>query len=126
MKPLIFALILSLCPVLLMSKGVFKYKYYRNGNIKYEYFKQKDQTIRITHYYKSGSIKAIGHYKKGDRHGLWQEFNEDGTQTANAFYFNDEKDGFWTFYDKAGTPHCTLLYKENKILRVVDQPMAIR
>lgn len=109
-----------------MAKPTVKYKYYRSGEIKYEYFKQRNQTIRITHYYKSGAVKSISHFKNGHKHGLWQDFNEDGQQLTNAFFYKNKKDGFWTFYDVEGMPHCSLFYKSNKIVKVIQAPVAAR
>lgn len=112
-------------PSLCIGRSVAKYKYYRNGNIMYEYFKQKNQTVRLTQYYKSGAVKSISHFKNGHKHGLWQEFTEEGLQTTNAFFNKNKKAGFWTFYNPEGDTHCSLYYKGNKIFKVIQAPPVV-
>lgn len=109
-------------PSLCIGKSVVKYKYYHNGTVKYEYLKQKNQVVRITHYYRSGSIKSISHFKNGSKHGLWQNYTEEGRQITNAFFNMNKKDGFWTFYDSDGDTHCSLYYKGNKVIKIIQAP----
>lgn len=122
----ILLIIALVVPSFAIGKTTVKYKYYRTGELKYEYKKQKNQTIRVTHYYKSGAVKSISHYKNGHKHGLWQNFNEDGQQITNAFFHKNKKDGFWTFYNPQGDFHCSLYYKGNKIVKVIEGPVAAR
>lgn len=118
--------LLLILPAMILAKGKPRYRYYNNGNIKYEYIQQKNQTVRVTHYFKSGAVKSIGHFKKGHKHGLWQNFNEEGQQLTNAFFNNNKKDGYWTFYNQEGELSCSLFYKSNKILKVIQEPIAVR
>jgi len=53
---------------------------------------------------------------------LWQDFTEEGQQITNAFFNKNKKDGFWTFYNPEGDAHCSLYYRGNKIVKVIQAP----
>ncbi len=111
-------------PSFIYGKQPVRYKYYRTGEVKFEYKRQKNQLIRVTHYYKNGSVKSISHFKNGHKHGLWQDFNEEGQQITNAFFHKNKKDGFWTFYNPNGEFYCSMYFKGNKIVKVIEGPIA--
>lgn len=121
----ILLIIALVVPSLCFGRTVVKYKYYRSGEIKLEYTKQK-QTIRVVHYYKNGQIKSVSHFKNGHKHGLWQDYAEDGQQITNAFFHKNKKDGYWTFYNPQGDQHCAVFYKGNKLVKVIQAPVAAK
>jgi antitoxin component YwqK of YwqJK toxin-antitoxin module len=75
------------------------------------------QVMKITSYYRSGQVKEVGHYKKGKRHGWFQNFDQDGVQRTTAFFLGDKKDGFWTFYYPSGEVHRYVFFSKNKVLK---------
>ncbi len=121
----ILLIIAIVVPNLCIGKPTVKVNYYESGEIKCEYRKQKNH-VRVTHYYKNGEIKSISHFKNGHKHGLWQDFNQDGQQLTNAFFYKNKKDGFWTFYNPEGNAHCSLFYKGNKIVKVIQAQVAAK
>ena len=98
------------------ARGPVEVVYYKNGNVKYEKVRYNNQLICITSYYKNGQIKEKGHYKKGKRHGWFEDFSHDGVRKTTAFFQNDKKDGLWTFYDHAGSVKRYVFFDKNKIV----------
>ena len=103
------------------SKKFNKVKHYKNGNVKYEYVQYANQLVCITSYYENGQVSERGYYKRGERHGWFQDFSENGTKKTTAFYLNDKKDGLWTFYDETGKIKEYVFFENNHLVKTTDE-----
>lgn len=97
--------------------GSIERRYFKNGNVKFELERLPGQMVKITSYYKNGQVKEIGHYKKGKRHGMFQDFHDDGRRKTTAFFLGDKKDGLWTYYHLSGQIERYVIFNCNKVLR---------
>jgi antitoxin component YwqK of YwqJK toxin-antitoxin module len=57
-------------------------------------------TGNIVFYYANGNIKETGSYLNGERHGLWQRFDEKGNKLGEGNYMNGIKHGKWVIWDE--------------------------
>ncbi len=80
---------------------------YSNGQKVYELSGEN-----LTYFFKDGSIKAEGKYKKAKREGQWVFFHESGVVWQHAHYTNDKKDGLWITYDTTGQIISEEVYKD--------------
>ncbi|WP_438961543.1 toxin-antitoxin system YwqK family antitoxin [Nonlabens sp.] len=68
-------------------------------DVKPEFEKQNDGTIKATYFYSNGDIAQIGTFNKdNERHGEWISYNLEGQKTAQAEYENGKKAGKWFFW----------------------------
>jgi antitoxin component YwqK of YwqJK toxin-antitoxin module len=38
------------------------------------------------YYYRSGKLESIGEFREGGKYGIWQRFDEDGTEKPEKIY----------------------------------------
>ncbi len=64
--------------------------FFINGELKMEgsYLDEKMQTAhgKFVFYYENGQIESKGQYRDGQKYGLWERFNRDGSAKAEKVY----------------------------------------
>lgn len=65
-------------------------------------------------FYETGQIESKGTYQKGEKHGVWQRFDENGNKLSQAYYTYGAKDGPWKIWDEQGTLRMEMFYKNGK------------
>jgi len=77
-----------------------------------------DEEGRITGehftFFESGEVESKGTFQKGDKHGSWQRFDQDGNKLSQAYYTFGVKDGPWKIWDENGTLRMEMHYKNGK------------
>lgn len=69
-------------------------------DVKPQFDKQEDGTIKATYFYSNGEVAQVGTFNKdNERHGEWISYNLEGQKTAQAEYQNGEKAGKWFFWN---------------------------
>lgn len=76
--------------------------------------KSENSTIKATWHYENGSVKEIGYFKNGQKHGQWFSYDEKGNLISEANYKEGQKDGNWIFYHINGTLHYQVAYSSGK------------
>jgi len=101
----------------LLAGGVSELSTYPDGSPRHELTSLKGQLVKIVSYYRNGTVKEVGHYKNGVRHGSFVSFNENGKKDCAAYYYSDKKDGVWTFYNAEGNIERQVFFNQNFIVR---------
>lgn len=64
--------------------------YFITGEVKMEgYYKDEDMSQAhglFTYYYRNGKVESSGHFRNGNKYGIWQRYNADGTPKAEKIY----------------------------------------
>lgn len=58
-------------------------------------FEKSGDEVKVTYYYKDGSVKQQGFFKDKKLTGTWTSFDQKGNKTAIAHYENGQKVGKW-------------------------------
>lgn len=69
---------------------------------------------KITNYFANKIVRETGYYQNGNKHGLWQMWDENGKLTAIANYDNGVKHGKWEVWDHKGTLRSSTEYANGK------------
>ena len=73
---------------------------YAQRNIQSTDEKPSSITGNVVFYYVNGKIKETGSYLNGERHGLWQRFDEKGNKLGEGNYLGGIKHGKWVIWDE--------------------------
>jgi len=79
-------------------------------------YKEVDNKVQATYYYKDGSIKERGFFKNKKLTGEWVSYNEQGGKMMIAYYNNGKKVGKW--YAINGSTIKEISYNNNTIVGV--------
>ena len=84
---------------------------YEDGSIKFRYARipSPDGTHWIKHglfreYNPDGTLASEGMYVDGQEQGLWTDYHENGQLAARGHYENGKEVGLWEFWDEDGIP----------------------
>lgn len=98
---------------------------YETGELKSVYEDAKD-LVKVTHFYKDGTVKETGFFKDGVPEGKWLSYSPTGDKTAELNYQNGMRhgefrvwDGFTGAYMEMGYAHGELI-KANKWVKAED------
>ncbi|MFN3756880.1 MAG: hypothetical protein ACK4RM_07980 [Flavobacterium sp.] len=110
---------LSLTPT---EKKYVKYEFSMKEGLKHdvciEYYDHKP--IGNHDYMDEDLIYESTEYFKDMKHGLYKNYNEDGTLKEEGMYQYDKRDGIWKYYDlKDGNLEVGYEYKNDKILKKI-------
>ncbi|MFZ5552299.1 MAG: toxin-antitoxin system YwqK family antitoxin [Bacteroidota bacterium] len=78
--------------------------------------KSESDVVKATWYHDNGTVKEVGYFKNGQKHGQWLSYDEKGNRISEANYKEGQKDGNWIFYHNNGTLHYQVVYTEGKKL----------
>ena len=85
-----------------------------------KYFKNDLQDGKTTAYFPDGKIKEVQYYKDGNQIGQDTIFFETGEVHFIYPFENNKKNGWMYRYDIEGRQEFGALYKDDKVLEVVD------
>ncbi len=96
---------------------------YPDGIIKYKgFFRFGERHGQWIAFYANGLPWSEHNYDKGKKFGPNIVYYENGKIRYSGFYKNDKRDSTWKFYDTLGNVLKTLVYKEDKEIKVIDAP----
>jgi antitoxin component YwqK of YwqJK toxin-antitoxin module len=76
--------------------------FYETKNKKISVIAQVKDTIfngKYFSYHKSGSLRSIGNYINGKKHGIWTQFHDNGMQINYGSYIFGKQTDKWFYYD---------------------------
>lgn len=89
----------------------------------------EDDLVKVTYFYKDGSVKQKGFFYGKKLTGKWVSFNKKGDKTAVARYKNGKKIGKWLVYNENGSLK-EINYKNNEVISVktsyTDRQLAVK
>lgn len=85
---------------------------YKNGQVGFEL-----KGATLTYFFKDGTVKAFGPYKKDMMEGKWTFYREGGQLWGIGNFKNSKKHGIWIRYDKKGKLEYKETFKDNKIAK---------
>jgi len=72
------------------ERGFLFKAYFISGELKMEgYYSDREMMIahgEFKYYYRSGKLESIGEFREGGKYGIWQRFDEDGTEKPEKIY----------------------------------------
>lgn len=88
----------------------YETQYYSNGAIKVDYSFEAG-FVKVAHYHENGILVESGFIRKGQRHGMWRQWDENGNLVTEATYYNDKKVGFWRAWHANGNLKFEMEYR---------------
>jgi len=79
-------------------------------------FEKAGDLVKVTYFYKDGTVKEQGFFKDKKLAGTWMTFDEKGNKTAIAHYEDGKKVGKWFMWNKDGLKEID--YKDNTVASV--------
>lgn len=64
----------------------------------------------VEFFYATGKLKEKGGYLKGERHGVWIRYDENGNKIAEGIYDQGVKNGRWSIWDENGVKRFEFFY----------------
>lgn len=72
------------------ERGFLFKAFFISGELKMEgYYSDREMTMahgEFRYYYQSGQLESTGEYREGGKYGIWQRFDEDGTEKPEKVY----------------------------------------
>lgn len=88
-------------------------KYYAESST-YEVDSEGNITGKILSYHANGNLQEMGYLLKGEKHGEWYQYDDEGLKTSEGNFFNGEKHGVWIVWDNNGTQRVSMEYDKGK------------
>jgi len=70
---------------------------------------------KIEIYYSNGKLMETGFFLWGEKHGIWEQWDELGNLIGKASYVNGDKEGIWNSYYKNGQKRYYIEYKKDRL-----------
>src|SRR5688572_10425714 len=112
-----FVFILALSPMLVIGQGLNKYKYDETGKLSASYTGKDKGNYSFVQYHANGFKSSTGHFKNGEKHGVWKTWDENGKLTAVARYALGEKTGKWIIKDEMAHTTFEISFNHNHMIR---------
>ena len=98
------------------NESIYRH-YFKNGNLKEEYYKVDDKLEdQVVHYYQNGEKKAIETYSNGFRNGVATRYYENGQINETSRFVNNKRQGDLFHYLPNGRLKAINTYHDNKIV----------
>lgn len=85
-------------------------------DVKSPVYEKVDDLVRVTYFYKDGSVRQQGFFKDKKITGTWTFFDTKGNKTTVARYKNGKKVGKWLLLTHDGMKE--IIYKNNLVVSV--------
>jgi antitoxin component YwqK of YwqJK toxin-antitoxin module len=87
-------------------------KTYSNGQKVYELIGNK-----LTYFFKTGKVKAAGHFENDKMEGEWKFYRETGQLWVVGNFSNGKKNGSWIRYDKNDHLEYEETFRDDKVIK---------
>ncbi len=105
-----------LLPLAIFSQGVNKFSYNVEGQLSASYIGSDNGNYTVVKYHENGVKASVGHFKNGEKHGIWKTWDSNGKLEAIAHYANGEKTGKWKIVDQADHTVFEISFSHNHML----------
>lgn len=89
---------------------------YETGEVKSVY-KQANELVMVTHYYKDGTVKETGFFKNGVPEGEWVSYAQNGDKTAELNYQNGKRHGEFRVWDSFTGAYMEMGYADGELIK---------
>lgn len=76
--------------------------------------KVTESSSKATWFHANGSVREVGYFLNGQKHGTWISYDESGNKVMEANYNNGVKDGNFSAWFSNGSIHYHIVYSDGK------------
>ena len=100
----------------LNAQVVFNKVHYTNGQLAEVWFDMNPDEIQLIRFFPGGQIQEVGNWYRGELHGTWAMWAENGQKVGEAHYLNGHKTGCWKLWNEMGEWQFDLYYDRDQLV----------